>query len=144
MQESATFKILVHLNEFQDQEQLLIKEYPFVYNSLPYGIVDILYSALSSFMFKEHDAGVYLEECVNVIDYLINEEEDNNQPMIDIFGSSKMDIYKPEFYDLLMSIFNRLEEVLKNVLATSNFVITEHDSLVYKPKVLVTIQIGNE
>lgn len=134
-----SINLLVGLNEFIQYDNELKQKYPQIYYCLPKGIATIMDCLMCSFMLEEHEMGVYLEECVNVLDYCLSEEDISNSVMCENLEKATAHLYSYEFYEFLSRIYIRLDEKIKNLLLTNEFMVIDYNTLNRVNKIFIKV-----
>lgn len=142
----VTIKILVPLDKNCEFDDHLKEVYPYIYTCLPTGFENIIDCLMTAFMLEKHDVSVYLEECTNVLDYLITTDDEENifkQPNnISQYGAVT-ELYSYEFYDYLLQVYKYFENVILSILKTNNFTVTDYTTLHRVNKLLIEVNIQN-
>lgn len=134
-------RVILPFDNIQKLDKTLIQEFPFIHYNLPNGMENIYDAAINAFSLEEHDHNVYLEECVDLINTLID-EENVNAAIYNEFDNAATELYSPLFYDFLMSIFIQIKDLLGGILVTPNFIIINKTYLTNRKCLMIEVDIN--
>ena len=144
MQPNYSANLILPLNDILHYENILSQAHPRLFEILPEGIDTIVNSAMEAFSVDQDRVEAYLENCIDLIDYLIEEEESNKPWLMTTNTTALVDLYMPEFHDLLITIFENIYKTLRSVLMTKNFSVTKHFNINDRTMMVVSIITTHE
>lgn len=133
-------RVILPFENIQKLDQVLTQEFPFIHYNLPNGIENIFDAAIQSISLDEQDHNVYLEECMDLINYLID-EENINATVNNEFDNAATELYSPLFYDFLMNVFIQIKDLLNGILVTPNFIIINKTYLTNRKCLMIEVDI---
>ena len=134
-----SINLLVGLNEFIQYDNELKQKYPQIYYCLPKGIATIMDCLMCSLMLEVHEMSIYLEECVNALDFCLSEEDISNSVMCEHLEKANAHLYSYEFYEFLSRIYTGLDEKIKSLLLSKEYMIIDYNTLNRVNKILIKV-----